>query len=158
MFTPALAVRLACDGRVTAVLAANPAGGQHDVDRAHHVLNAVAVMLQPSGVHQEAGLGLSPPFRRLLNGLLGDASDFGGALEGPLIDLSRDRLEAHGVLLDELVIEPVVLDHEPQDPVEQGRVPTRLYGHVKIAGAGDGGDARIDDDDLRAMITGLPDV
>ena len=53
-------------------------------------------------------------------------------------------------LVDELVIEPVVLDHQMQDAVEQRHVAARLDRQEQIAGARDRRDARIDDDDLRA--------
>ena len=59
-----------------------------------------------------------------------------------------DRLEADGVLLDEVVVEPVVLDHQVQDAVEQRDVAARLDRQEQVAGAGDRRDARIDDDDL----------
>ena len=59
---------------------------------------------------------------------------------------------------DEIVIEPVVLDHQVQDAVEQRDVAAGLDGQEQIAGAGDRRDARIDDDDLRAVLAGLPDV
>jgi hypothetical protein len=61
----ALAVGLAGDGAVAAPLAPDTPGGQHHVDRAEHVLHAVRMVLDPAGVHEEAGLGRAPPFRRL---------------------------------------------------------------------------------------------
>ena len=69
-----------------------------------------------------------------------------------------DGLEADGVPLDEFVIEPVVLDHQLQNAVEECRVAAGLHGQKQVAGASDRRDARIDDDDLRAELAGLPHV
>ncbi len=64
----------------------------------------------------------------------------------------RDLLEADGVLLDERMIEPVVFDHQVQDAVKQGDVAAGLDGQEQIAGARQRCDARIDDDDLAAVL------
>ena len=69
-----------------------------------------------------------------------------------------DRLEADRVLLNELVIEPIVFDHQVQNAVEERDVAAGLDRQKQIAGAGDRRDARIDDDDLRAVLARLPDV
>ena len=91
--------------------------------------------------------------------LLGDAGDFGRlAAASTRCTCSATCVEADRVLLDELVIEPVVLDHQVQDAVEQRDVAARLDRQEQIAGAGDRRDARIDDDDLRAVLARLPDV
>ena len=57
-----------------------------------------------------------------------------------------------------VVIEPVVLDHQVQDAGEQRGVAAGLDRQEQVAGAGDRRDARIDDDDLRALLARLPDV
>src|SRR5579859_2263925 len=79
LLTPALAVALAGDGGIAAVLAAQAARGQHQVDGAEHILHAVTVMLDAAGVHEKAGLGRPPPFRGLADGSLGNAGDLGRA-------------------------------------------------------------------------------
>ena len=56
------------------------------------------------------------------------------------------------------VIEPVPLDHHLQHAREQGRVAPRLHRQVQIAGASSRRDARILDDDLRALLARLPHV
>ena len=56
------------------------------------------------------------------------------------------------------VIEPVVLDHQMQDAVEERGVAARLDRQEQVAGPRDRRDARIDDDDLGALLAGLPDV
>ena len=61
-------------------------------------------------------------------------------------------------LLDEVVVEPVVLDHQVQDAGEQGGVAARLDRQDQVAGAGERRDARIDVDDPGPVLAGLPDV
>jgi hypothetical protein len=56
------------------------------------------------------------------------------------------------------VIEPAALDHDLQHAGEQGGVASGLHGQVQIARPGRGRDARILDDDLRALLARLPDV
>ena len=51
MLASSLAIGLARDRRIAAVFAADASGGEHDVDRAQHVLHAVAVMFNAAGVH-----------------------------------------------------------------------------------------------------------
>ena len=46
-------------------------------------------------------------------------------------------LEADRVVADEVVIEPVVLDHQVQDAGEQGGVAARLDRQEQVAGAGE---------------------
>ena len=76
----------------------------------------------------------------------------------PLPAVLGDLLEADRVRVDERVIEPVALDHELQHAGEQRRVAPRLHRQVQIAGARHRRDARILDDDLRALLARLPDV
>ena len=71
---------------------------------------------------------------------------------------SATCLEADGVLRDEVVVEPVVLDHQVQDAVEQRDVAAGLDRQEQVAGARERRDARIDDDDLGAVLARLPDV
>ena len=74
------------------------------------------------------------------------------------LDVLGDLVEADRVLADEVVIEPVVLDHQVQDAVEQGDVAARFDGQEQVAGPRQRRDARIDDDDLGAVLARLPDV
>ena len=60
--------------------------------------------------------------------------------------------------LDERMIEPVVLDHQVQNAVEQRRIASRLDRQEQVAGPRDRRDARIDDDDFRAVLARLPDI
>ena len=89
---------------------------------------------------------------------LGDAGHLGRPRAASSRRRLGDRVEADGVRVDEVVIEPVVLDHQVQDAVEQRDVAAGLDRQEQVAGAGDRRDARIDDDDLRAVLAGLPDV
>jgi len=154
----ALAVALAGDGRVPAVPAPDPAGGEHQVDGAEHVLHAVAVVLDAARVHEIAGARRPPPFRGLADRLLGNAGDLGRARGGPLAHRRGHLLEAHRVILDEPVVQPVVLDHEVENAVAEGDVPAGLDRKEQVAGAGDRCNARIDHDDPRAVLPRLPDV
>ena len=92
------------------------------------------VMLDAAGVQQEARRRRAPQLRRLADRALGDARDLGRAPRRPLLDVLGDLLEADGVFLDEGVIEPVVLDHQVEDAVEQGDVAARLDGQEEVAG------------------------
>ena len=97
-------------------------------------------------------------FRGLADGTLGDPRHFSGATRRPVADMLGNLLEADGVFLDESMIEPVVLDHQVQNAVEQGDVTPRFDGQEQVAGPRGGRDARIDHDDFRPVFAGLPDV
>ena len=45
-----------------------------------------------------------------------------------VLDVLGDGLEANGVLLDEFVVEPIVLDHQMQNAVKQCDVAAGLDG------------------------------
>src|ERR1051326_1616452 len=154
----ALAVALADDGAVRAVRPADAPRGENDVDRGEAVLHAVRVVLDAARVHEEARLRRPPQLRRRADRLLRDAGDLGGALRRPLLHVLGDRVEADGVLLDEVVIEPVVLDHQMEDAVEERDVAAGLDREEKVGRARDRRDARVDDDDLAAVLARLPDV
>ena len=154
----ALAVGLAGDGGVAAALAADSARRQHHVDGAKAVLDAVAVVLDAAGVQEEARRRRAPQLRRPPDGALGDPRHLGGAARRPVADLLRHLVETDGVLADEIVVEPVVFDHQVQDAVEQGDVAAGFHGEVEIAVRHGGGDARIDHDDFGRRTRALPDV
>ena len=103
---------------VGAIRFADSAGGEHDVDRAEHVLYAVAVMLHAAGMQQVAGRRFAPPLSRLTDRSFGDARDLCRPRRRPRADMFGDLLKTDGMLFDELVIEPVMLDHQVQDAVE----------------------------------------
>jgi hypothetical protein len=111
MLAPALAIALPRDSGIAAELPADTTGSEDEVDGSEDVLNAVGVMFQPAGVHEEAGLGLAPPLGRLPDGALGDPRDFRRAARRPFLDVRRDFLEAGRVPLDKRVVDPIVLDH-----------------------------------------------
>ena len=62
------------------------------------------------------------------------------------------------MFLDEIVIEPVVFDHEVQDALEQGDITAGLDREEEVASACQRSNPRIDDDDVRAVFAGLPHV
>src|SRR5262249_2040972 len=105
VLAPALSVRLPGDRPVAAALAAEPPRGEHDVDPAQAVLEAVAVVLDAPGVEQEARLRGPPPLGGLLDGPLRDARHLRGTGGRPLGHGARHLLEADRVALDERVIE-----------------------------------------------------
>src|SRR5262249_39989271 len=61
VFAASLAISLPRDGGVSASGSADPARGEHDVDGAQNVLNAVRVMLNSAGVHQKTSFCSPPP-------------------------------------------------------------------------------------------------
>ena len=86
------------------------------------------------------------------------AGDLRGPRQRPLTAVLGDLLESDRVRVDERVIEPVALDHDLQHAGKQRRVAPRLHRQIEIAGPGRRRDARILDDDLRALLARLPDV
>ena len=99
-----------------------------------------------------------PPFGGLHQRTLRHAGHLRGPRQRPLAAVLGDLLEADRVRVDERVIEPVALDHDLQHAGEQRRVAPRFHRQVQIAGASSRRDARILDDDLRALLARLPDV
>src|SRR4030095_1205038 len=76
----------------------------------------------------------------------------------PTRDLSGDGVESDGVVIDEIVIEPIVLDHQMEDAVKQRYVAPGLDWQKKIASSRHRCDARVNDNDLRPVLTRLPDI
>ena len=154
----ALAVALAGDRRVAAARRPIRPDASTMLIAPRHVLHAVAVVLDAAGVHEEARLRRAPPLGRLPD--RSSAMPVTSAVvRGVHSATSRRRPSKPTVWSrDERVVEPVVLDHQVQDAGEEGGVAARLDGQEQVAGAGERRDARIDDDDLRAVLAGLPDV
>ena len=67
-------------------------------------------------------------------------------------------VEADGVGVDELVVEPVVADQLVQHGAEQRRVGARPDAEEQVGGAGQRHDAWVLDDQLGAAVAGPPDV
>ena len=109
-------------------------------------------------MEEEARLRGAPPLGGLHQRTLRHAGHLRGPRQRPLPAVLRDLLETDRVRVDERVIEPVALDHDLQHAGEQGRVAPRLHRQVQVAGASRRRDARILDDDLRALFARLPDV
>ena len=91
---------------------------------------------------------------------LGHAGDLGGrARASTACSTRRPASKPTVCCVDEVAIDPVVLDH--QVAARRRRAPRRgpgLTGRIQIARARDRRDARILDDDLRALLARLPDV
>ena len=56
------------------------------------------------------------------------------------------------------MVEPVILDHQVEDARIERGVAARLDGQDQVAGPGEGSDSRVDIDDFRPVLAGLPDV
>src|SRR6187200_336970 len=154
----ALPVGLSDDGAVAALRLADSPGREHEVDRAERVLHAVRMVLDATGVKEEARLRGTPPLGGQHQGTLRHAGHLRGPRQRPLPAVLCDLLETHRVRIDERVIQPVALDHDLQHAREQGRVAPRLHRQVQIAGPSGRCDTRILDDDLRALLARLPHV
>ncbi len=123
VLAPALAVPLAGDCAVSAAGAADSPRGQDDVDRPQDVDDPVTVLLHATGVHQVAGFRGAPELGRLSDRLLGDPGHRRRSACGVHSrTASATASNPHGVVSDELMVEPVVLDHQVEDPgVERRR-------------------------------------
>src|SRR5262249_46813982 len=139
----ALAIGLPCDRAVAALRLADAAGREDEIDRAERVLHAVRVMLDASGVEEKAGACRSPPLRRLPERSLGDTGPVRRPRGCPLVTVARDILETDGQVLDELVIEPIVLDHQVEHSGEERRVAAGPDRQIQVAGARNRRNARI---------------
>ena len=94
----------------------------------------------------------------LPNRALADAGHFRRAARRPLRDFFGHILKTDGVIVDEIMIEPIVFDHQMQHAVEQGDVAARLDRQEQIAGARNRRDARVNHDDFRALFARLPHI
>ncbi len=154
----ALPVALAGDGAVSGTGLADVAGGGAEVDHGQAVLDALRVVLDAPGVPghglRRAGEGAGD-----LDDLLGgDAADGGGAGRRILGGLGLDLLPAGGVGGEVVLVGEPFGDDDVQYGGEEGRVGARLQGDVDVGGPGDGGLARVDDDEARPAVPGSPDV
>ena len=87
----------------------------------------------PRGVHQEAGAGCAPPFRPLLSDAFSAMPVTCAVLQVSILHLFVNSFETNSMIVDEVVISPVVFDHQMQDAVKQGDVSSRFDGQEKIA-------------------------
>ena len=154
----ALTVALTGDRRDAATGLAELARCKSEVDRRDDVVDALGVLLDTAGVEEHPrGCG-APPLRRLLDPRRRDARDPGGPIRRHLGDGRGSLVEANGVVVDEVVIEPVVADHLVEHGPEQRRVGAGADTEEQISRAGQRHDPRILDDQLGAPVAGLPDV
>src|SRR5262245_2551756 len=115
-------------------------------------------MLDAAGMEQETGLRRTPPFGRLANRPLRHAGHLGRLCRRPLTAVLRDLFEPYRPRVDELAIDPVVLDHEVQYARKERRIAPRPDRQEQITRAGRRRDARILEDDPRALLARLPEV
>ena len=156
MFAAALAIGLTDDRAVAALRFSDPAAGEHEVDRAQRILNAVGVMFDAARMEEEACLRGSPPFGSLPDRSLGDAAHLRGSRRRPLRTVTSHDIESHRVCVDELAIDPVMLDHQIEDAGEKRRIASRLHRQVQVACTSDRGNPWILYDDLCALFPCLP--
>ena len=88
----------------------------------------------------------------------GHAGDLGRPARGHVGDGRGGLVEADGVGVDEVVVEPVVADQLVEHGAEQRRVGARAHGEEQVGGAGERHDPGVLDDQLGAAVAGLPDV
>ncbi len=67
-------------------------------------------------------------------------------------------VEVVRVVGDEFFVNPTALDQHMQNAVREGAVAARANRQEEVCRARDGRDARVDDDDFRAVVAGAPDV
>src|SRR6185369_1679792 len=158
MLPSPLPVRLTGNRRIAAGLASDPAGSEHDIDRSQAVLYAMAVVLDAAGMHEKAGLCGPPPFRGLSNYAFGNSRYLRRSLWNPLSHGGADIVEANRMLANEVVVEPVVFDHQMENPVEQRRVAPWFDGQEQVTGSSYGRQAGIHDDHLGAVFARLPNI
>jgi len=84
----------------------------------------------------------------------GNAGDLAGALNGVALDRLPDGLEALGVLLDERLVGPALLDDLVHQPVDQGDVGAHPMLDVDVRPAAQVDGARIAHDQRRALLLG----
>jgi len=113
-----LPVALARDGGHATAGFAELARGEPEVDGGEHVVDAFGLLLNPPGVQHHAGRGGAPNLRRLLDPSGRDATDAGRPGGGHVGHRGGSEVEIDGVVIDELVVEPVVTDQLVQDRAE----------------------------------------
>ena len=97
-----------------------------------------------------SGLGKRPG--DLLDGGRRHAALLLGPCGGVFLGLSRELLEAHGVLLDELMVVQVLFDEHVADTQQKRQVGSGLDGHPVGGEDARVVEARIHDDDARALV------
>lgn len=154
----ALPVALAGDRAVAGAGFPDVAGGGAEVDHGEAVLDALRVVLDAPGVpgHGPRRAGEGPGD---LDDLLGrdpaDRRGTGGRVFG---GLGLEFRPPGGVVGEEVLVGEPFLDDDVQDGGEEGGVGAGLEGDVDVGGPGDGGLARVDDDEAGPAVPGSPDV
>ncbi len=109
-------------------------------------------------MQQHPGARRAPPFGGLLDARRGDARDLLGPLRRVVAYCFGGGFEPFGVRLDELVVEPVARDEHVEDRTEQRRIGAGPQPEEQVGRTGERGDARVGDDQLRAVVARPPDV
>ncbi len=154
----ALAVSLAGDHGIAAAFAADAPAGHDQVDRGDAVIHALGVVLDAAGMQQETGWRRAPHLGGADDHLRRHAGNPGGILRRVLLHRLGKRLEAGGVLRDEVAVDPAALDHDVQHAVEDADVAAGAHRNEQVGIASDRRHARIEDDQLAAVLARLPQV
>ncbi len=112
----------------------------------------------PRACSRKLALGRPPHFRGADDHRRGHACDRRRVLRRVARDERLDRVPAGRVRGDEVAVDPAALDHHVEHPVEDADVTARAHRDEEIGGAGDRRHARIEHDDLRAVLPRLPEV
>src|SRR5262249_2394927 len=118
----------------------------------------MTVVFNAPRMEQETGFRLAPPFCRPPNCAFRDAGDFSSLLWVPCPDMFSHRFESNRLLIDEVVVEPVIFDHQMQNSIEESNVSSRFDRQEQVTSASNRCNARIDDDDFRAVLSRLPHI
>ena len=116
-------------------------------------------MLDAARVQQHGRFGRSPDFRGPDDACGGHSGDRFGASAACIVATSSLTSSNPVVcVFDELRIDPSALDHHVQDSVGQRAVAAGTHRQEEVRRARDRRHARIDDDDLCAVVARSPDV
>ncbi len=153
-----LAVALPGDRRHPATGFAELAGGEPEVDRGEDVVDPFGVLLDPAGVQHHPGRGRAPQLCSFLDPRRRDPGDAGRPGRCHVSHGCCGVVEVDGVVVDEVVVEPVAFDQHMEHSAEQRRVGARTYGQEQVRCAGEWDDSGVLDDQLGAPVTCPPDV
>ena len=154
----ALAVPLPGDGSVSAAGLSDASAGQDKIDVGEAVFDALGVVLDSAGMQQHRCFRQSPDFRRADDACGGDARDRLGMLRRVTLHELAHQVEVQRVFRDKTLIDPAALDHHVENPIGKRAVASGFHRQKEIGRARNRRHARIDNDDLSAVVPRAPDV
>src|SRR5262245_15832742 len=156
LLAPALPVALPGDHRIARPFPADPAGGDHELDRGHAVFHALRMVLNPARMQQKARARRPPELGGFDDEPSGYAGDLRRIVGRVSLDDFAEGLKARRVLGDEGPIDPSALDHDVQHSVEDTDVTAGSDGNEQIRRTGNGSHAGVEHDEPGAAVPGLP--